>query len=80
MVLGDRELRMRVTQWQRFTLRTEKTPASADTPPPRLTIQGDRPSLSRLSNMRPEQLVTILAEGRPNAAEVFLLSLDACPP
>ncbi len=46
----------------------------------RYTLQGPRPLLARFTGARPDQTVTILAERRPGGGDLFVLSVDLCPP
>lgn len=46
----------------------------------RYTLQGPRPLLARFADARPDQTVTILAEHRPGGSDLFVLSVDLCPP
>jgi hypothetical protein len=57
---------------------TDEEPA----PPPadRYTLQGPRDLLAHLAAARPEQTVTILGEHRPGSSDLFVLTLDLCPP
>ncbi len=66
------------TDRQAFALTDEgeETPKVAD----RYVLQGPRPLLAKFGAARPEQTVTILAEHRPGGADLFLLTLDLCPP
>src|SRR5262249_59419236 len=51
-------------------------------PPPgtRFVLQGARDVLARYAAARPDQTVTILAEHRPGSSDLFVLTLDLCPP
>jgi hypothetical protein len=51
-------------------------------PPPgtRFTLQGPRDLLARFAAAKPEQTITILTEHRPGTADLFVLTLDLCPP
>ena len=54
-----------------------------DTPPAsgqRFVLQGSRELLARFGSARPEQTVTILADHHPGSKDLFLLTLDLCPP
>ena len=66
------------TDRRAFTLAAEgsEPPKVAD----RYTLQGPRPLLARFVDARPDQTVTILAERRPDGADLFVLALDLCPP
>lgn len=46
----------------------------------RYTLQGPRPLLARFADARPDQTVTILAERRPGGADLFVITIDLCPP
>ena len=46
----------------------------------RYTLQGPRALLARFADSRPDQTVTILAERRPGASDLFVLAIDLCPP
>ena len=78
IVLGQ-QLRFAATDWQVY--------AFADTPdlppreePPQAILQGDRAVLRGITAARPDQQVTVLAERRPGSADLFVLSVDLCPP
>jgi hypothetical protein len=45
----------------------------------RVVLQGSRDLLSRFTTARPDQLVTILAERRAGATDLFVLTVDLCP-
>lgn len=72
------ERRFRVSDRRRFEL------AQAAVTPPRerdrLTLQGDFDVLARFAKARPDQQVTILGEQRPGSGDLFILTLDLCPP
>jgi hypothetical protein len=70
-----------VTDWQVFGFSDtpSATPQPADTSQ-RFVLQGSRDTLARLAAVRPEQTVTLLAERRPGSTELFVLTLDVCPP
>jgi hypothetical protein len=80
LVLGV-EQPFAVTDWQVFGFSDtpSATPQPAE-PPQRLVLQGSRDLLARFATLRPEQTVTLLAERRPGSAELFVLTLDVCPP
>jgi hypothetical protein len=46
----------------------------------RWVLQGDRAVLAAVASARPDQLVTILAEHRLGSGDLFILSVDLCPP
>ena len=46
----------------------------------RLALQGDFEILARFAKLRGDQLVTILGEQRVGSADLFVLTLDTCPP
>ena len=77
LVLGQ-ERPFFATQWQQFGLGTD--PSAAPDAGTRIALQGDRGSLARLGQVRPSQQVTVLAERRQGASDLFLLALDICPP
>ena len=80
MVLSARgvEHRFRVTDRRRFELdQATRTPGRERD---RLTLQGDFDVLARFAKARPEQQITILGEQRPGSGDLFILSLDLCPP
>jgi hypothetical protein len=54
----------------------EEPPKVAD----RYTLQGPRELLNQFTTARPNQTITILAEHRPGSTDLFLLTLDLCPP
>jgi hypothetical protein len=49
-------------------------------PGTRFVLQGSRDLLARYAAARPDQTVTILAEHRPGSSDLFVLTLDLCPP
>lgn len=76
VVLGQR-VPFRASGWQVF--RVAEVPA---TPPPErdeLTLQGERRALLAITGARPDQRLTILAERRPGAGDLFILAVDRCP-
>jgi hypothetical protein len=54
-------------------------PAASDTPQ-RFVLEGSREILTRFAAVRPDQTVTLLAERRPGSTDLFILTLDVCPP
>lgn len=74
------EHRFYATDWQRFGFSEEQPGGPAVEPHGRLVLQGKREDLARFAAARPAQTVTILAERRPGSADLFLLTLDFCPP
>jgi hypothetical protein len=78
LVVFGEEIRFRVGDWQVFAFTTAPEPPRAGAPA-RLTLEGDRATLARVAEARREQRLTLLAERRPGAAEVFVLALDVCP-
>lgn len=79
LVVLAQEHRFHATDWQRFGFRG-KDDAAAGEEPAQTTLHGDRPALHRLATARPDQRLTILAERRVGSADLFLLTLDLCPP
>lgn len=80
MVLTARGVqhRFRVTDRRRFALgQPDATPARERD---RLTLQADFDVLARFAKARPDQLITILGEQRPGSGDLFVLTLDLCPP
>ena len=75
LVLADRYA-LKVTDFQVFG--TTEAPVGA-VEPNELRVQGDRAKLAEFSKVS-GQRVTILGERRPGSSEIFLLSLDLCPP
>jgi hypothetical protein len=72
------EHRFRVTDRRRFELtQAEITPARERD---HLTLQADFDVLARFAKARPDQQVTILGEQRPGSGDLFVLTLDLCPP
>lgn len=69
------------TDWQVFGF-SETAPSAEPTAAAsqRFALQGSRDDLARFAAARPEQRVTLLAEHRPGSADLFVLSLDLCPP
>lgn len=53
---------------------SEATPVGAH-----LVLQGPRDLLTRFTTARADQQVTILAERRAGAADLFVLTVDLCP-
>jgi hypothetical protein len=45
----------------------------------RVVLQGARDLLQRFTSARADQLVTILAERRAGATDLFVLTVDLCP-
>lgn len=43
-------------------------------------LQGPRNLLARFAAARPDQTITILAEHHPGSKDLFLLTVDLCPP
>jgi hypothetical protein len=79
LVALGQQVRFAATEWRVFAFYdTTGVPPAAD--PTQLTLQGERSLLHRIASARAEQRITILAERRPGAAEVFVLSVDRCPP
>jgi hypothetical protein len=64
------------TDWQRFAVDQRPPPTESQ----RLTLQADLPVLNRFAHARPDQTVTLLAEQRPGGPDLFVLTLDLCPP
>ncbi|HEV7731201.1 MAG TPA: hypothetical protein VGR62_03520 [Candidatus Binatia bacterium] len=56
--------------------------STADVPTvgPHIVLQGGREVLTRFTGARPDQQVTILAERRSGASDLFVLTIDLCPP
>lgn len=77
-----REQAFAATDWQVFGF-SDAPAAPAPDPgakPQRFILQGSREILNRFANARPEQTITILAEHRPGAMDLFVLTVDLCPP
>lgn len=74
------EHRFYATDWQRFGFSEAETGGPTAEAHERLVLQGKREDLARFAAARPAQTVTILAERRPGSADLFLLTLDFCPP
>jgi hypothetical protein len=73
--------RFRVTEWRRFVLGDPPpTAAAPERAPARLVLQADFEVLSRLAKARADQLLTLLAERRAGSSDLFVLTLDRCPP
>lgn len=80
MVLNARGVdhRFRVTDRRRFELaQSGQTPAHERD---RLTLQADFDVLARFAKARPDQQITILGEQRAGSSDLFILTLDLCPP
>jgi hypothetical protein len=56
------------------------TPSATPTTPEHFVLQGSREVLTRFAAARPQQTVTLLAEHRPGSTNLFVLTLDLCPP
>jgi hypothetical protein len=73
------------TDWQVFGF-SEAPPSSAGTAtatpatPERFVLEGSREVLTRFAAARPQQTVTLLTERRPGSTNLFVLTLDFCPP
>ena len=79
-VLGQKH-QFYTTEWRQFGLEEDSAKnAPSNEGTRRLTLEGDRTTLRRYCEARPEQLVTILAERRPGSGDLFVLALDLCPP
>jgi hypothetical protein len=82
-VLGQ-ERPLRATDWRRFTMVADTPPGKGAAPgatlPARVTLHGERSELQRFAAARTDQLVTLLAERREGSPDLFLLTLDLCPP
>ena len=78
VVLGQ-QVRFAANEWRVFAF---FDPSAAPTPnePAQIALQGERALLHRIATARGDQRVTILAERRPGSGEVFVLSVDVCPP
>ena len=76
---GGTESRFTITEWQIFGV--EGTPGA---PSPeerdRYVLQAAPNIISRFNAARPKQRVTVIAERRPGAPDMFVLALDLCPP
>jgi hypothetical protein len=57
-----------------------EVPPTEPQPGTRFVLQGARDLLVRYAAARPDQTVTILAEHRPGSNDLFVLTLDLCPP
>jgi hypothetical protein len=73
------------TDWQVFCFSDAPPPGGATpraTPPTaeHFVLQGSRELLSAFAAARPQQTVTLLAEHRPGSSDLFVLTLDFCPP
>jgi hypothetical protein len=68
--------------WQVFSFSDAPAPAEASpsAAPERFALQGSREVLARFAAARPDQTVTLLAEHRPGSTNLFVLTLDLCPP
>ncbi len=73
------ESKFTITEWQTFGM---EEPPHAPTPVERdrYVLQAAPNILSRLTAARATQRVTIIAERRPGASDLFILALDLCPP
>lgn len=71
------QVRFRATEWRIFHV--AEPPATPLPERSELTLQGDRSALLAITRARPDQRVTILAERRPGAGDLFLLAVDRCP-
>lgn len=79
MVVLGQSVPFAATDWRPFAF---FDPNAAPTPPepPQVTLQGERAQLHSIVAARPDQRVTILAERRPGSVDVFVLTVDLCPP
>lgn len=75
-VRGQR-LPFTASDWRVFAFADDVTLKQPEAPEPELV--GDRGVLRRVITAGPDQLVTILAERRPGASDLFVLSVDRCP-
>jgi hypothetical protein len=75
-VLGQ-PISFAATDWRSFVFAEGAPPTSTPAP---VTLQGDRPMLHAITMARTDQQITILAERRPGATDVFVLTVDLCPP
>ncbi len=78
MVLGV-EHAFGVVDWQVFGFSNAPQP-SPSVAPQRVVLQGSRELLAGFAAARPAQTVTILAEHRPGSSDLFVLTVDLCPP
>jgi hypothetical protein len=76
VVLGQR-FAFAASEWRVFAFADDETARRPEPAEPQLV--GDRSLLRRISTARPDQRVTILAERRPGAADLFVLAVDRCP-
>jgi hypothetical protein len=77
VLIGSDEKQFFATDYRRFTTAEPKRDEPPE--PDRIFLQGERAVLVRIDAARPEQRVTILAERRPGAADLFVLAADFCP-
>ena len=68
-----------VTELKRFPVGEAAVTPATDFERERLVLQGPRELLARFAGARADQTVTILAERRPGAADLFVIALDLCP-
>jgi hypothetical protein len=78
LVAQGKEQRFWATDWRRFGL--EPQPGVTPVERERLNLQADFAVATRFTNARGDQLITILGEQRPGSADLFVLTLDLCPP
>lgn len=78
VVLGQ-QLRFVATDWRVFAF-TDTPDAPPREEPPQAILQGDRALLHGITAARPDQQITVLAERRPGSADLFVLTVDLCPP
>ena len=76
-ILGQRH-QLRAASWRLFRLAGDADDDESGRPAT-VTLHGDRATLRRLAAARADQVVTILAERRSGATDLFLLTLDFCP-
>ncbi len=67
------------TDWQVFGFSDAPQPGPS-LAPQRVVLQGSRELLAGFAAARANQTVTILAEHRPGSSDLFVLTLDLCPP
>ena len=68
-----------VAQLKRFPVGEAAATPETEFERERLVLQGPRELLARFAGARADQTVTILAERRPGATDLFVIALDLCP-
>lgn len=68
-----------VAELKRFPVGEAATAPATSFERDRLVLQGPRDLLARFAGARADQTVTLLAERRRGAGDLFVIALDLCP-